>query len=269
MTRLNVVRAKLLRVAIALPLFAALGSGVLYGQVPAQRGLQEASASGLEAKSQRETVPLYYYHDKPPYIVDPASQQGDYFELANYLNSQLGDYHFYLEYLPRNRVDRKLAQGQLDGPVIGVNPLWFKDPDEQRYWWTAAIFNDRDIFVSKALRPYEFVDASSLHGKLACLVLGNYYVGVSEAVSQGVLRQVKTTREEVVLEMLDQKRCDFGIVSESLFRYWQARHPAPSSFYVATQPHDEFQRRILVPRNRLTLFLHLQRALAAWPVPQN
>ncbi|UTA47129.1 hypothetical protein L1F30_13280 [Simiduia sp. 21SJ11W-1] len=260
---------KILRVARALPLFAALGSGVLYGQEFSPRGFQGVAASEAHSESQRESIPLYYYHDKPPYIVDPSSQQGDYFELVSHLNNVPGGYHFYLEYLPRNRVDRKLSQGQLDGPVIGVNPLWFKDPDEQRYWWTSAIFNDRDIFVSKALRPFEFVDASSLHGKLACLVLGNYYVGVSEAVSEGVLRQIKTTREEVVLEMLDQDRCDFGIVSESLFRYWQASHTAPGSFYVARQPHDEFQRRILVPRSRLTLFLHLQQALEAWPVTQN
>lgn len=214
-------------------------------------------------------VPVYAYHDKAPYMVDRDEAQGSYYDLIRFLNQAGQAYQFELHYVPRNRVERLLAQDTLDGPVLGVNPLWFKDAGETKYWWTQPVFFDSDVFVSRAQQPFEFEGPKSFYGKQACVVFGNYYVGVTEAFQRGTLRKLATTREEVILDMLDLKRCDFGIVSLSLLRYLQVQHAWQGRYHLAKQPHDAFARRILVPRADEALFRYLEQLLVQWPVARD
>jgi polar amino acid transport system substrate-binding protein len=219
--------------------------------------------------AQPVAVTLYAYHDKPPYMTDVLRQEGQYYDLVRFLNAQSDDYQFTLQFMPRNRVERLLAQGALGGPVIGVNPLWFKDPQEQRYLWTQAIFHDQDVFVSPVDKPFDYESPSTLHGKMVCLVLGNYYFGISEAIEKGLLRRLAANREEVILEMLDLKRCDFGVISLSLFHYHQNLTQWRQHYHLASKPHDSFARRILVPKTQPALHAYLQAQLPRWQIPTN
>ncbi|MBB3167411.1 substrate-binding periplasmic protein [Simiduia aestuariiviva] len=222
-------------------------------------------AADTEESQAAKIIPFYAYHDKPPYMIDKVQAQGEYYDLVRYLNEVGQEFQFELRYLPRNRVERLLEQNQLDGPVLGVNPLWFNDPNEEVYLWTSPVFFDQDVFVSRAVAPFDFAGVDSLHGKQACLVLGNYYLGVTESIQRGVLRKVATARESVILEMLDLGRCDFGIISLSLLRYFQEQHQWQGRYHVAQTPHDTFARRILVPRTQSALHHYLLQHLTQWP----
>lgn len=217
--------------------------------------------------AEAEVITVYAYHNKPPYMTDVEQRQGEYYDLVRFLNEQGDKYQFRLQYLPRNRIERLLAQNNLDGPLLGVNPVWFNDRFEQRYLWTQAVFHDQDIFVSRTVQPFEYTAIESTYGKQVCLVFGNYYFGLTEAIERGLLRKITTSREEVVLEMLDLKRCDFGVVSLSLYRFHQEQSLWKNQYHVAERPHDSFDRRMLVPTSLPAVHNDLQAMLQAWQLP--
>lgn len=220
---------------------------------------------GSAALAAPTLVPVYYYHDKPPYVIDRDKKQGLYFDLINHLNQQGAELHFYLRYMPRTRLERDLEKATLDGPVLGVNPLWFKDADRSHYLWSTALFVDRDIVVSPLSAPFEYGEEPLL-GHSVCQVRGYFYDGITQAAAVGELVVLPVAREPAIFTLLDQLRCDFGLISQSMYDYLRAHDQISASYYVAKRPQAVFERYFLLLPAQAALHEQLQRRLTHWPI---
>lgn len=212
------------------------------------------------AQSQAHESPLisvYAYHLKPPFIVDLERRQGLYYDFSDYLNRKGRGYRFQTVFLPRNRLEHALARRQLDGVVIGVTPLWFHDPQQQKYLWTPSLFHDQDEIVSLAGNPFDYRGPESLDGRRLAGVLGFSYAGIDERVSAGKIFRSNTAGEREVLQMILKGRVDVGIVSRSTLDYLLATEPRQGPFHVSKTPHDVFERRILVPQDKAAVHAYL------------
>lgn len=206
---------------------------------------------GLQAK---DTIYLYTYHKKPPFIIDVSAKQGLYFDLAESL-SQLSDkYKFETLFVPRKRLNVLVENQQLDGLVIGVLPVWFKDKKETKYLWSQGFYPDRDEFVSLQINPFQYGGKTSLQGKIVGSVAGHYYREINEGVKAGDLLRVDTVGELQVLQLIEKQRVDFGLVSQSVFKYLKKHHNVKDIFHVSTIPHDQFIRRAFTTLNHPSYF---------------
>jgi polar amino acid transport system substrate-binding protein len=208
-------------------------------------------ASSVKAK---EKVNVYVYHLKPPFIVDNINKQGLYFDFSTYLNQKSQKYSFETIFVPRKRIETMLNQSKLDGILVGVNPIWFKDKNETKYLWTDKIYHDQDEIVSLQSTQVEYKNPKSLSGKFLAGVRGFYYFGIDELVSQGEIKRFDTIGEHEVLQMIDLKRVEVGIVSRSTLNYLLKNNTWQHEFYLSKQPHDNYQRRILVPHYNLDIY---------------
>lgn len=191
----------------------------------------------------RETVYLYTYHNKPPFVVDMQAHTGLYFDLADLLTAKSEKYLFITIYIPRKRIDHFIENELLDGVVLGASPIWFKDKGESRFLWLPPFYDDSDEFVSRKEAPFEFTGRASLKGKIIAGVAGYYYFGINEAVESGELKRIDTVGEKEVLSLIEKGRADMGIVSQSVFRYLKKQKAIPDGFHFSGRKHDEFQRR--------------------------
>lgn len=199
-------------------------------------------------------VDVYVYHLKPPFIVSNTYELGLYFDFSTYLNTKTDKYHFETVFVPRKRIETMLASHKLNGILLGVNPIWFKDKAETKYYWTPAIYEDQDEFVSLQENAVEYSGAKSLAGKILGGVRGFYYFGVDELVKQGDITRYDTIGEYELLQMLILKRVDVGIVSRSTIDYLVKAKNWQSKFYLSKQPHDKYQRRILIPHYKKAVY---------------
>ncbi|WP_169726089.1 substrate-binding periplasmic protein [Aestuariibacter salexigens] len=197
---------------------------------------------------------LYTYHKKPPFVVNEERQEGLYYDMAKLLTRKTDNAVFRTIFLPRKRLDLMLKERTLDGVVVGVNPKWFKDPDETRYLWLPTMFTDRDEFVSLKSSPFEFTGIESLYGKSFAGVLGFYYFGVNEAVAEERVPRIDTIGERQVLELIEKGRADVGIVSQSVFAYLQRKDELPDIYHLSERPHDEFARRAFTLKRHQDLY---------------
>ncbi len=195
---------------------------------------------------------LYSYHLKPPYIVDQQAEIGMYYDIVRYLNKYSTSYRYKLTFLPRKRLEFILNNNQLDGGVIGVNPIWFDDKLQQKYLWTPPLFNDRDDVVSLASNPINYKNASSLKGKTVGGVRGFYYWGIDELVAKGEIERVDSINEQALLNMLEAKRLDAIVIGRPTMHFFKNSMELSQPLYIAKTPHDLFMRHILLPK-RFTL----------------
>ncbi len=216
-----------------------------------------------------EIIKVYTYHDKPPYVIfgqeSNTIQAGIYLELVNHLNANSSanndGLRYELSFLPRVRLESQLKTQQLDGIVIGVNPLWFGDSTKQKYLWSNTFMDDKDIFLVNSDSTIEFQQASDLKGLTIALGRGTYYKGISELIKQGKIKAASTNSSQQNLDMLAYQRADITIMSELTANYFFNNGYPRSSFKILAKPHDTFQRSLLIPKSQSHLLVFINRAL--------
>lgn len=208
----------------------------------------------LQAKT---LIPVYTYHSKPPLLIDQSTQSGLYYQIVNHLNQASTIHHFELIYLPRKRVDKFLEENKLNGILLGVNPVWFKDKNEERYFWTSRVFTDRDEVISLKSTALEYTNSSSLNDKVFGGVRGFYYHGINELVKNKQALRIDTVHEIDLFSMILNKRIDAAVVSRSTLNYMVNKNQWQGKFYISRNPHDIYDRRILVPKHLKAVFTEI------------
>lgn len=215
-----------------------------------------------------QKVVLYVYHLKAPYIVDNSEQSGLYYDVSTIFNRFQNDIVFTTYFVPRKRLDKMVEAGQLDGLVLGVNPIWFKDTQQEKYLWSEALFNDVDDFVSSKKKPFEYENQGSLLGKTLGGILGYRYFGVDELVDQGQVTRVNTNEEHHLLDMLIKERLDVAIVSRSTREYLENLNTWQGLFHVSDVPHDRYSRHIMGQKSQQLVMNEVNRLLSQEAVRQ-
>ena len=219
------------------------------------------AALSLPARASPDVV-LYSYHLKPPYLEHLGRRQGLYFELADLLSLKVPGMRFRTEYVPRRRLEADLIAGRLTGVVVGVHPSWFKDSDRSHYLWTPALMRDADVVVSRHEKPISYTGPESLLGVRMALPRGYYYFGVDELVRAGRISREDSESEETALMMLTLGRAEATIITRRTLYTLLARRPGlRGRLHVASQPHDDYERFILVPKDQPALHKALSEAV--------
>lgn len=209
---------------------------------------------GAETKKE---ILVYSYHLKPPLIVDDKREVGLYFDIVTYLNKASDKYQFDLVYVPRKRLEVMMQEGTFNGILLGVNPIWFKDRDRTKYLWTDHVLKDRDELISLKTEPFEFNTPKSLSGKVFGGVRGFYYFGINEYINAGNALRIDTEREIDLFTLLSRNRIDTALISQSTFDYMIAKNQWHDKFHVSDKPHDIYDRHILVPKDKASVFEHI------------
>ncbi|CCQ12213.1 hypothetical protein PALB_31140 [Pseudoalteromonas luteoviolacea B = ATCC 29581] len=210
----------------------------------------------------RPAVTLYVYHLKAPYIIDLTEEQGLYYDIAALFNRHQDSVQFITHYLPRKRLDKLIEDNQLDGLVLGVNPIWFGDVNRQKYLWTNSLVEDVDDFVSNKNKPFEYEGRATLIGKTVGGILGYRYFGVDELAQEEKLERVNTNEELQLLEMVLKGRLDTAIVSRKTRRYLERQNDWKGVFHISELPHDRFTRHIMALPLRSESFMVVESLLA-------
>jgi polar amino acid transport system substrate-binding protein len=210
--------------------------------------------------SNAEQVKVYTYHEKPPYFM-PATEnsssnyQGIYADFVDYLNAKQSEYVFELSFLPRIRLENLLTKNSLDGIVIGVNPRWFADTKREKYLWTNAIMKDKNVFLVNEKNSYtNYIKNEQFIGSKMALARGGYHKGITELINQGKIKVSLTNTDIQNLEMLVYNRVDVTIMSPLTVGYILKNNDFKKNFRILAEPHEQYERMILIPKNQAAIF---------------
>lgn len=206
---------------------------------------------------EKPLVTIYTYHVKPPLVINADKEEGMYYDVTKRLNSMSAKYQFEMVSVPRKRVERMLANGTLNGILLGVNPVWFSDKNETKYYWTPRVFTDRDEIVSLISQSIEFIKPQSLIGKVFGGVRGFYYFGINELIEKNIIKRVNTAHEVDLFSMLLNKRVDAAVISRSTFDHIIKKNKWQNKFHLSKKPHDIYDRRILIPHKYKDIYQHI------------
>ncbi len=209
----------------------------------------------------KERFTLYTYHNKPPYYFGsiPSGREdhattGIYRDFVAYLNAHLRDIEVHVEFSPRVRLEGDLRKGQLNGAIIGVNPLWFKDKGKNRYLWSGSFMKDKDVIVVKAGERFPYAHPRDLEGKSLALPRGLYFWGVTERIKEGKILVFETNSDMQNLGMVEFGRADATIISILSAQYFFTQRLAGGVLNILNTPHDQFDRMILFPKSKRRQF---------------
>lgn len=195
-----------------------------------------------------EQIPIWSYYESPPFGISEDKSDLTSF-LANYLSNQSeGKWSFVAKYLPRTRLNKYLDEKQ-KGTVIWANPIWFGDKKEQRYDWTNSVVLGRNEIVSLQKNAVPYQEPASLSGKRFGGVRGHRYIGIDDLVKNGTInRKDSASFEKNFLKLLN-KRVDVILIPRGELFYLMKKNKAEDKIYIATSPHQTYQRKILVTKN--------------------
>lgn len=197
-----------------------------------------------------EKVYIYVYHLKPPYIEQLELETGLYFELVQLFNNYQTEFQFVPQFVPRKRLNREIANSTLDGMILGVHPIWFKDKTQTKFLWTPPILHDQDEFISHVNNTFDYLGPVSLYNKNIGGVRGYHYFRVAPILKMGKAKLTPTGSELQLLEMLIKERLDLAVISRATLNYYFAIHPEwQSKIHYSKTPHEQYYRAILSPKS--------------------
>ncbi len=199
-----------------------------------------------------EVFTLYTYHDKPPYYHNQnaqAHEQSIYEDFVAYLNEKQKELKVELFFKPRKRLENQLKEGQLNGGIIGVNPLWFDDQEKKKFLWSSAFMLDKDVVVTQKGNLFAYRHPNDLVGLRLALSRGLYYWGITELAVNKKIIVYETGSDVQNLEMVLLGRVDATITSMLTFNYFSKNKFSPADFSVLETPHDQYERMVLIPQH--------------------
>ncbi len=221
-----------------------------------------------------QTVNILTYHDTPPYFTEISSstnptgpqasvdlQQGLYPEFIRLVNRAQNHYRLALSHQPRKRIQLQLQQNALQGAVIGVNPVWFRDKQRTRYLWSPAFMADQDVLVVNSTSTLQYRSLRDFVGITFALPRGYYFKGVTELALQGDIDLIETSSDLQNLKLVQYGRAQATITSKPTITHFKRTLFQNYPFRQLSRPHDEFTRHWLFPRSQDNLFRHLSSAI--------
>jgi len=208
-------------------------------------------------------VSFFTYHQKPPYYFPDESHKKKQEHISLYqsfidlINKAQSNYRISLKFVPRVRLENDLNSHDLDGAIIGVHPIWFKDKAKLKYLWSEPFMEDKDVIVVKSGKEFPYVSPSDLEGRTLSLSRGQYYWGVTERISEGKIKEYPTDSELQNLSMVAYNRADATIISELTATYFFNHEFSHLWFSVLDKPHDQFTRKVLFPKYLSNIFSSL------------
>ncbi|MGY4531987.1 polar amino acid transport system substrate-binding protein [Pseudomonas sp. TE3786] len=207
-----------------------------------------------------ENITLFTYQQQPPYVVNFQAQQGLYFDLAQRLEELLPAYHFSVREMPRRRLDRQLASGQLQGLVLGVSATWFAS--SAQYSFSQAFIDDGNRLVSRAAGEASQLTLGTLAGHRLGLVAGHQYPELGEWLLAGTVSREDSVSENVNLERLQRGWVDATVLGERTLAYFFKQQPGlRAQLFVAEPVLSRYRRHLLVPAAYARLLPELNRVI--------
>lgn len=201
-----------------------------------------------------QEVAFYTYHQKPPYFFryETEKKKQDHISLyqsfIDLINKAQSDYHVSLKFVPRVRLENDLNSHDLNGAIIGVHPIWFKDKAKTKYLWSRPFMEDQDVIVVKSGKEFPYSNPADLEGRTLSLSRGQYYWGVTERINENKIKEYPTDSELQNLSMVAYNRADATIISELTAIYFFNHEFSHLWFSVLEKPHDKFTRKVLFPK---------------------
>lgn len=208
-----------------------------------------------------EKIPVWIYHNFPPFVLDVVEKRGLSFDLADRLSEiSDGQYQFEVEVIPRQRLNLRLAAGKR-GVVFWANNNWFNDPDKDKYLWARTLMHDQSVVISPQTAPFEYDGPASMMGMKFVGVGGHSYAGVDQLIAQNEIERLDLRGEESVALFIASGRGSVAILPQSATQYFIRQMSLGNTVYVAPQIHTSFERYVMVHPDLVDVFEMIDEAL--------
>ena len=218
-----------------------------------------ALAAGIAAGA--EHVPLYVIYEGAPFAPDHPGNLSD--KLAATLNEQArGRYLFVPTAVPRRRVEILIADPGWHGVVAWVNPEFFGDRAHSKYLWSAPLYADSNLVLSRRTRMVEYKSPLTLKGLRVGTIDNFHHPDLEPLFMDGrIIRADVHVRSQNILK-LRAGRIDAALVQASAMDQLRLDYPDLGQWaHIARLPQAVYQRHLLVS-NDAALYGMINRALA-------
>ncbi len=208
-------------------------------------------------------VDIYEYHKFPPMVVSQEKSIGLSFAFARYLsNASDGKYQFKIHVVSMDSLQLRL-KNQQPAVVLFVNPIWFDDPEESKFFWSEEVLTLRDEIVSLNSKPFIFSQNEDYKGKRIGGIKGYTYPVLDALVSDNLAQRVDAQGDLENLKRLYEKGdLDAIIVNEGPLKFYSQLLGIQHKLFVSPKPSGVYQVKIMVTKNQPAVFEFIQSVLA-------
>ena len=184
-------------------------------------GLVYGNAAGAAV----EKISLYSHYTTAPFAVESVPPQLSYtVRLAAWLSDKsAGRYLFEARQMPRLRLNRIVAQADWQGVVAWANPLWFADPERQRFLWSSALMSDRNVLVSRQVDQLLFPAQEPAQPLHLGAISGHFYADLEPFMQRGLLLREDAQNDLSNVRKLQHGRVDIVVLQASSLAYLRAQ----------------------------------------------
>ncbi|MES2127043.1 MAG: transporter substrate-binding domain-containing protein [Pseudomonadota bacterium] len=208
-----------------------------------------------------DIIPLYVIYEGAPFAPDQPGSLSD--KLATNLNEQAkGRYLFVPTALPRKRVEVLMDDPNWRGVVAWVNPEFFGDRSHTKYLWSAPLYTDSNLVLSRRGSPVDYKTPLSLRGLRVGTIDSFRHPDLEPLFAGGGSMRADVHARSQNMFKLRAGRIDAVLMQASAMAQLRRDHPDLEQWaHIARQPQAVYQRHLLVS-NDLALYGLINHMLA-------
>ncbi len=219
---------------------------------------------GNAAAGAVEKISLYSHYTTAPFAVEGVPPQLSYtVRLAAWLSDKsAGRYLFEARQMPRLRLNRTVSQADWQGVVAWANPLWFADPERQRFLWSSALMSDRNVLVSRQVDHVLFPVQEPAQPLRLGGISGHFYADLEPFIQRGLLLREDAQNDLSNVLKLQHGRVDIVVVQASSLAYLRSQM-ADFDQWASVSPtlQPSYQRYLFTSNSNPQMMAFLQQAL--------
>ncbi len=211
-----------------------------------------------------EKVSLYSDYTTAPFAVEGVAPESSYtIKLAKWLSDQSqGRYLFEARQIPRLRLNRIVARADWQGVVAWANPVWFDDPERQRFLWSAALMGDHDVLLSRQADDLHFTLQGPPKPLRLGAIHGYLYADLEPFIRRGMLLREDVHNDLSNVRKLQRGRVDVVVLQASALPSLRAQIADFDQWAAVSQVQlPNFQRFLFTSTSNTQLMAFLQQEL--------
>jgi polar amino acid transport system substrate-binding protein len=207
-----------------------------------------------------KTIDVYSYYTTPPFHF-AETKTGLVKEIMDAIDDASEHVSFSFHIVSRPKLTALLESESNTFIVPFAHPIWFKDKERTKYFWSRPLFSDHNALISNVADPIEFKGLYTFIFQKVGVPKGYQIYLLDDLVEKNKAERVDVSTIPSLINLVQRESIKMAVIPYALARYHVDKEHLTPFIYFSKRPHQTYDRHLMLVNADKTLNTFIDEAI--------